>query len=184
MMKEFIKNNSELILALGLIFFGVLSRTTFHIQNNVEFVTAFSLASIYFFKNKSLAIATTLGILFLSDLIIGNSSIFIFTWSGFILGAVAFKFVSNNKLNLFATATLGAILSTAIFFLWTNFGVVALTTMYTKDLAGLVQSYINGIPFVVNQLIGNLIIVPAVFIAFNLIYKQSDIEDLQKIKQS
>ena len=173
MIKQILKNNFELILALSLIVLGVLSRTTLHIQNNVEFVTAFSLASIYFFKNKYLAIASTLGILFISDLFIGNSSIFLFTWSGFLLGAIVFKIFKTKPTNLFLTATFGAVLSTIIFFLWTNLGVVLLTTMYTKDLAGILQSYINAVPFVVNQLIGNLIIVPAVFIVFDLLYKNN-----------
>ncbi|KKQ36309.1 MAG: hypothetical protein US52_C0002G0002 [candidate division WS6 bacterium GW2011_GWA2_37_6] len=58
----------------------------------------------------------------------------------------------------------GGIISTVIFFLWTNFGVVLTTSMYPKTIEGLGQSYINGLPFITNQLAGNLIIVPALFV--------------------
>lgn len=162
-----------------LVILAVLSRTVFHINNNIEFITAFALVSAYFIKQKRYAIATVLGSIIISDLIIGNTNIVLFTWSGFLFTAlVGFALRNVNIKNRLAAAEISAVISTLAFFFWTNFGVVVLSTMYTKDLSGLIQSYYNGIPFLLNQLIGNMIIVPLVFMAFDYFYNNKSHQNI------
>jgi len=43
--------------------------------------------------------------------------------------------------------------------------------MYSKDLNGLLNSYFNAIPFLKNQLLGNLIFVPLIFLGAGLLLK-------------
>ena len=85
-MKSIAKN--DIIILLSFIILGVLSRTIFHIAPNLEFITAFSLSAAYFMANKRLSLAVPLFVMFFSDLIIGNSNIFLFTWSAFLVIAL------------------------------------------------------------------------------------------------
>jgi hypothetical protein len=90
----------------------------------------------------------------------------LFTYGAFalivLLGMFALKKV--HIINLVASA-LGA---SAIFFIVSNFGVWFSTTIYPKDLSGLIACYIAGIPFLSNAILGDLIYSAALFGAFEL----------------
>lgn len=162
-----------LILIVVYIIGGILSRTIFHLGPNVEFITAISISSAIILNNKKLALIVPISIMFLSDLMIGNSNIFIFTWSGFlfpvIIGFVLSKFIKkqtdNKILKLALFSELAGVTSSMFFFVWTNFGHWLTTNMYTKDVGGLISCYINAIPFLKPQLGGNLLIVPILVVA-------------------
>lgn len=153
-----------------------LTRTSLRIAYNFEFITALSISAGLFFKNKKFAILVPLVSLFISDLIIGNTNIYIFTWSGFLMSAIVGIFLdrilkSENNFSLVIGGIGSGVVSTIIFFLWTNLGVVLQTTMYSKDLAGLTRSYINAIPFLQNQLIGNVILVPVFLVLLKYLFE-------------
>lgn len=161
---------SDLILVIIFVLIGVLTRTIFHVGHNVEFITATSIVSGYFLSNKRLSFLVTLSSLIISDLILGNTIIFLFTWSGFIFGNLMGLLVSREKRFLSAliySQALGLV-STIFFFLWTNLGVVLTSNLYQKTWEGLLQSYINALPFLRPQLIGNLLIVPIIFVAVSV----------------
>lgn len=168
----------EIILGLILIILGILTRTYLHIGPNIEFVTAITLASGYFFKDKKIALLIPFGVLLVTDLFIGNTLIFVFTWSGFLFGfilATLLEKFSNKKVglqNLLLHSQSLGIISTFVFFLWTNFGVLVTTTMYQHNLAGLLLSYEMGLPFLINQLASNLVIVPGVFVLSRLVLQE------------
>jgi len=159
----------NIIFLMIAVIFGVLSRTIFHIAPNLEFVTAITLVGAYFIKNRKSKLILPLFIMSISDIILGNTNIMWFTWSGFMLLPVIqflLKKISKTdtsfRSGLFLTTSSG-IVGTILFYLWTNFGVVVLTNMYSHNFAGLMSSYINAIPFLRIQLQGNLIIVPMVY---------------------
>ena len=52
---------------------------------------------------------------------------------------------------------IGGLASSVIFFVVTNFGVWALTSMYENNLGGLINSYLFAIPFFHNTLLSTLI---------------------------
>src|SRR3990167_2936882 len=85
------------IAALGLIITGILFRTVFHIGDNIETITAASLiAGAYLGPFWALAVPLTS--MAVSDLLLGNSLIFIFTWTAYmIIGATAFLFFRKKK---------------------------------------------------------------------------------------
>lgn len=165
-------DRNELIFALIAITLGVLTRTFLDLGQNIEMVTAFAIVSGYFFTTKKLAYSVPLITMIISDIIIGNTSIFLFTWTGFLIaptiGSLLRKLVNKARDREFTFGVVGSqafgIISTLFFFVWTNLGVWLIGDMYVKDISGLIHSYINGIPFLLNQLLGNLIIVPLVFI--------------------
>lgn len=172
----------DFVFAILAVVLGVLTRTIFDLGQNVEMVTAFAIVSGYFFNNKKLAFAVPLITMILSDIFIKNTNIFLFTWSGFLFGPIAGsllrrlvnKFKGNFALGLVGSQGLG-IVSTLVFFLWTNLGVWLIGNMYVKDLSGLTLSYINAIPFLVNQLVGNLVIVPIVFVLGLIVFKSENL---------
>lgn len=145
----------KIFFALLLIAFGVLFRTNWHLGPNVEFVTAATLISTVYLGRK-FSILVPLTIMGISDFIIGNSSIFIFTWSAYIL----MGFFSRKR-----APWLNSIFASLLFYFWTNFGVWALDSfwMYSKDLAGLMRCYYMGLPFLRFNLIGNLLFVSLSF---------------------
>lgn len=132
-------------------------RTAFDLGPNVELVTmAMIISSFYLGRNWSLWLVFL--IMAASDLFIGTTSIFLFTWSGFLIPTV---FISQKLKSMFAGTIIG-LGSNLFFYIWTNFGVWLLDSwgMYSRDLAGLTMSYINGLPFLKLQLLSTLLFVP------------------------
>jgi len=85
-----------------------------------------------------------------------------FSWMGYPAGYLCLALIvvlgwlflkKVNTLRVLGTATLAAVL----FFLVTNFASMIADPIYTKDFNGLLQSYIAGIPFFRNTLVGNLV---------------------------
>lgn len=164
------------VLLISLFLVAFLERTIFDLGPNIELVTmAMILASFYLGKIQALWLVFL--IMVTTDRIIGNTWIFIFTWSGFLIPAFfagkVFKKLKIRKFNfrLRLLPLTGAGLAFNLFFyLWTNFGVWLLDTwgMYSKDLSGLLSCYINGLPFFKNQLVSTLIFIPLGFLAFEV----------------
>lgn len=180
-MKQFnhYKISPRLLFAVLLVMLGILFRTTWHLGPNVEFVTSATLlAGTYL--GREWAILIPLIIMTVSDTIIGNTSIFIFTWSAYVMiGLVGQWKLKEQKIilpwrdkkqrtnlimKMAKVTSLGAIAS-FWFFLWTNFGVWLLDSwgMYPKTSRGLLDAYILGLPFLKYNLLGNLVLVPSAF---------------------
>lgn len=147
---------------------ALLERTVFDLGPNVELVTALMVLSAFYFGRKY-SLAAVLVVMVLSDLVIGNSGIFIFTWSGFLIPALFIHMAKRwDRLGLFSG--IGANL---FFFVWTNFGVWLMDGwgMYANDLGGLVSSYVNGLPFLRLQLMSTILFVPLGVLVFEVLKK-------------
>ena len=157
-------NNLKIKIFGGLILIGLgfFFRTIGHIAPNIEYVTAASLLAGAYLGKKS-AILVPLIIMVLSDTLIGNTNIFLFTWSAYAL--IGYLSYLSNLRGKIIRATGAGILASIFFYLWTNFGVWALDSwgMYPKTLAGLIESYLMGLPFLKLNLLGNLFFVPVSF---------------------
>ena len=162
----------KLILPLLLIA-AVLERTVFDLGPNFEFITTALILSAFYLGKKQSFLLTFL-ILLISDFILGNTNIFIFTWSGFLIPALfASNLLKKIKLNKILLGTGLGISSNIFFYLWTNFGVWAFDSwgMYPNSIQGLLQSYINGLPFLKYQIISTLLILPVTFVVFEIVKK-------------
>lgn len=164
-----IKDKNKILFAAILIVLGILFRTVWHLGDNVEFVTTASLlASVYL--GFRYAILVPFLIMMITDLVIGNTNIFIFTWSAYIIiGLFGYIGLGSSKAgfrNRILQVTGMGFTASLWFYIWTNFGVWLLDSglMYPKTMAGLFDSYILGIPFFKYNLIGNLVLVPTSFI--------------------
>lgn len=137
---------------------------------NLEIVTVTSVIAAVIMGWRA-ALIIPLASMILSDLIIGNSSIFIFTWGSFAiigLGAVLLRKL-NDKPKIQILSSVGfAAFSSFVFFIVTNFG-VWLQGWYPATFAGLISSYVMAIPFYRTMLIGNLIMVPTAIAVWQLV---------------
>jgi len=185
-----VPNKNQFFPAILLIVLGVLFRTVLHLGDNIEFVTSAALLSGSFLS-LYWALIVPLLIMVISDFFIGNTLIYLFTWSAYlIIGILGFILLRSPKGVFTHTlqATYTGIIAAIIFFLWTNFGVWLLDTygMYPDNLSGLLESYIFGLPFFKMNLLGNLFFIPISFFLFHLFislkFNQSENYSPQKAK--
>src|SRR3989338_9794842 len=87
----------KLIMAVLLVTLGVLFRTVWHLGPNVEFVTSATLlAGAYL--GKKWAFIVPVSIMAISDLTLGNTNIFMFTWSAYlIIGLTGHQLLKDQK---------------------------------------------------------------------------------------
>lgn len=156
---------NKILFAGFLILLGIFFRTLWHVAPNVEFVTAASLLAATYLGRRY-AILVPFLIMVVTDTLIGNTNIFIFTWSAFLIIGLAGLVLRHLKgIKLVGGATAMGVVSSLFFFVYTNFGVWLLDSwgMYTRTLTGLIQCYIMGLPFLKLNLLGNLFFVPVSF---------------------
>jgi hypothetical protein len=132
---------------------------------NLELVTASTLVAATFLHRR-MALVVPLAIAVVGDLIIGNTPILFFTWSAFALiglSGLLLRGLRRSRGKLMLTSVGAGVAASVFFFVYTNFGVWVLTSMYPHTWAGLVQCYVMGLPFYRTMLLGNLVFVPAYF---------------------
>jgi len=144
--------------------------SNYHIAPNLELVTVVTVIAAITMGWRA-ALIVPISSMIASDLVIGNSSIFIFTWGSFALigaGAVILKKL-NNKPKTQILSSFGFVAASSfLFFIVTNFG-VWLQGWYPATFSGLISSYLMAIPFYRTMLIGNLILVPAAITIWQLV---------------
>jgi hypothetical protein len=161
-------NIKKASIAILLIVFSTLGRifriNFFPELYNIEPITVAALLAGAFL-GFGYALIVPLAVIALTDMYIGNTSILFFTWSAWaiigILGLVLKKSKKESFSFGFKMAGMG-ILASLFFFIWTNFGVWALSGMYAHTLDGLASCYVLALPFLKMNLLGNIIIVPVV----------------------
>jgi len=155
----------KIIFAILLIAFAVISRLLLKNLPNVETITVTVLLAGSMLGGVY-AVVIALVAMAISDMIIGNDAILIFTWGAFaiigLLGLVLHKKKKTGFKYVLQMTGLGMIASLLFYFL-TNFGVWLMwPSMYSPTWQGLMQSYIMGLPFLRYNFLGNLVIVPVV----------------------
>lgn len=134
----------------------------YQIAPNLELVTVASVVAAITIGWRA-ALVVPLASMMISDNIIGNTSIYMFTWGAFALiglGATLLNKMSNKPKKQILSSIGFAISSSFIFFLITNFG-VWVQGWYPATIDGLISSYVMAIPFYRTMLIGNLILIPS-----------------------
>ena len=144
---------------------AVLTRVLPHPPNFAP-ITGIALFSGSFLTGIS-AFVLPLGIMLLSDLIIGFHSTMIYVYGSFLIIVLLGRLLKKN--NSFVRLTTISSTSSTLFFLITNFGVWLSENIYPKTLQGLEQSYIMGLPFFKNTLIGDFFYTFVLFYGFQFI---------------
>jgi len=155
---------AKLITATALIAFGIFSRFFLQGIPNFETITVVSLLAGSLLGGVW-TIAIGLIVVAATDMFIGNTIIFAYTWSAWaFMGFFGYalrkrgKTVVRHSLELTGMGIVGVL----FFFTWTNFGVWHVGQMYSHTFAGLAASYTAGIPFLKYQLMSAVLFIPTV----------------------
>ncbi|PFG43470.1 hypothetical protein ATJ88_2167 [Isoptericola jiangsuensis] len=131
---------------------------------NLELSTAAAFAAAALLRHRA-AMLAPLVVVMVSDLVLSNSAILVFTWTAWAVIGVASWWTRRASGGVRFVAALGfGVGSTLWFYLWTNFGVwlQGRGTFYPAGLDGLAASYVAGLPFLRPMLLGNLVLLPVV----------------------
>lgn len=163
--------------AVALIAIATLTRIIPH-ELNFSPLGAVALFGGAYFLNRGLAVAVPILATFISDLVLNNTlykSAQGFQWfyDGFYWQYLAYAIIvfwgasilKNVKVQ---NVIVGALGSSLIFFLVSNFGVFAMSSTYTKDVAGLMTCMAAGIPFIKTTILGDMIFSVLFFGAYAL----------------
>lgn len=137
-----------------LIIIGFLTRLMPH-PANFTAVGAIALFSGYYFKDKRIAFAVPMIIMLLSDWYIGfyDWKLLLSVYAAFAL-VILLGIAIRNKKWLWSLPM--SLAGTASFFLITNGAVWLFYNWYPHTLTGLITCYIEGLPFLKNNFIGDL----------------------------
>jgi len=158
--------NNKLVLALLLVVFACLWRVLG--VYNFSPIAATALFSGALFGRKAMAFILPLVVLFVSDLLVNtfvyqmpNPFAYFFKWEAlsvyptYIVITLIGGWVGLK--GKYARVPMGAITSSALFFVVTNTAAWASDSMYTKNIAGLIESYTLALPFVQNTFWGDMV---------------------------
>lgn len=108
------------------------------------------------FLPKRYAVALPLGVMLVSDLLIGfyTPAVMLSVYASFLASSLIGFWVRKRQ-NL-GTVVSGTLLGSVVFFLTTNAAVWMFGTWYPKTLQGLMGAYLAGIPFFRNTVLGDL----------------------------
>jgi len=140
----------NLMLALLIISFGILSRVIVHTSNFTP-VLSLALFSGIYLKGRQ-AVFVPLALMAISDLIIGFYPLMYLTWGSIVL--ISFFGLWLKERKNFVNVLSGSLASAVFFFIVTNFG--AWLTLYPHTVDGLRQCYILAIPFFRSSLVSTV----------------------------
>jgi hypothetical protein len=130
--------------------------------HNLELSTAAAFAAAGLLRHR-LAMLAPLAVVAASDVLLGNSSVLVFTWTAWaVIGVGAWWAGRVQGRSRFVSALGFGVGSSLFFYLWTNAGVwwLGRGTFYPAGLDGLLASYVAGLPFLRPMLLGNLVLLP------------------------
>lgn len=156
-------------MAIFFILAAVLIRVLSHFDliphlANFAPIAAMALFGGVYLKDKKMALVIPLAAMFVSDIFIGfyNPWILASVYGSFVLIGLLGVWLKKHKTlaNVFGASLFGSV----IFFLLTNFAVWAVPhSLYPQTLQGLLNSYMMGLPFFRNTLMGDLFYTGAMF---------------------
>ena len=172
--------NFENAVICFLVLLGIIIRVLAHYKilplwPNFAPIGALALFSGVYLRKKY-ALVVPLAAMAVSDFIIGWHNLVLFTWGCFALIGVIGWLVRKRK-NIM-TVIGGSLVGSVLFYIVTNFAVWLFTPLYTRDISGLIQSYVMAIPFFRNTLLGDLFFVGIFFGVYELImalYRQREL---------
>jgi len=158
--------NARNIFILVLIIAAAALRISGVLPYNFTPVAAIALFGGAMFSNRGLAFGVPLGIMLISDVFIGLHSSMLAVYVALLLVVLIGRLISVEPTMLKA---LGAgLVGSVLFFFITNATAWWVLPEYTKDVAGLINSYLAGLPFFRGTLAGDLLFTTVFFGSFKL----------------
>ncbi len=155
----------EHYLAFSAVVLGaIFLRLTPHVPN-VAPIGALALFSGFIMPNVG-GFLLPLVAMIISDMFLGFHSTISYVYGSFIL-ITGIGYLLHKKATLIEVG-LGSFTGSVLFFIITNFGVWMTSSLYEKNMSGLLRSYMMGLPFLRNTLIGDLFYNAIFFISYIL----------------
>lgn len=151
---------------IGIVVLGACARLLPHPWNFTPLM-AIGLFAGYHARKTSTGILATVSALALSDAVMGFDSSFWYVYGAMLIPVLLGRLIRNRSGVSAVAAT--ALASSVSFFLITNFMVWAAGRLYPHTIAGLTASYLAGIPFYRNQLLGDAFYTLAMFGGYALL---------------
>ncbi|MDE2462109.1 MAG: hypothetical protein KGO02_00125 [Alphaproteobacteria bacterium] len=158
--------NPRQTLLAAMIFVAAASRLIPH-PPNMTALTAMALFAGATLARPRYAFLVPLAALVLSDLLIGFYSGMVFVYGAF-AATVGIGLLLRQRRRPLAIGA-ASLAGSALFYLVTNFGVWASSSLYPETGAGLVACYTAGIPFFRNMVEGDLFYAAVLFGSFALL---------------
>ena len=153
------------MLAYALIVLGLVFRVVPHMPNYAPVAAIALFAGAYL--NKKAVPWVPLAIMVASDLMIGLHDVVLYTWGAFIVIGYFGMFLRDKRSPLRVAGM--TVLSSLFFYVITNFGVWL--AWYPHTTAGFVDCYVKALPFMRNDMAGNLIFALAIFGSYELVMR-------------
>ena len=157
---------NKIIITFGLVAVGIVGRLVPHLWNMTPIAAVVILAGAKFGWKWGAGVAV-IG-MFLGDLILGfyTPQVMISVYACLALsGVIGYLIKKSQKTGVILGASA---ISTIIFFLVTNYAVWQWSPLYFHNLSGLITSYIAGLPFFANQILGDMFFTLALFAIWEL----------------
>lgn len=141
-----------------------------HKPANVEYITSATLVLCFTLKKRYSPIVPV-AISALSDAIIGCDAVSVFVWTAWMIIGICIEISKKFIVRYPMSSGIGlALVCSSIFYLWTNFGVWAISSgrWYPNGVDGLIVCLMAGIPFALNMLLNNLIFLPIICYAISI----------------
>lgn len=158
--------SQKIILLSVLILVAVFSRLLPH-PPNFTAIAAVALFAGAHFRSRLLAFLIPFTAMVFSDLIIGFHNTLISVYAAFAITVAIGMYISEKKSPQLIVS--GALASSVLFFLITNFAVWLAGGMYPMDFSGLMLCYAAAIPFFQNTLAGDLFFTGILFGSYYLL---------------
>lgn len=156
------------VLAAAMIAIGIAGRIMPHMWNTTP-VTAIALfmAAYFGFRYSAAAVVAVMAI---SDAVIGGYQwqVMVSVYASLFAAAAIGMLIRKDA--RISTALPAALASSALFFLVTNWAVWQWSPLYAHTWSGLIDSYVMGLPFFRNSLIGDIFYTASFFGAFEIIH--------------
>lgn len=158
--------NSRNLFILLLIVAAAAVRIWGDLPYNFTPVAAIALFGGAMFSNRALAFGMPLSVMLISDAFIGFHSSLIAVYGAFLAIVVMGRLISVKPTMLAALGRAAA--GSVLFFLITNAAAWWVLPEYTKDLGGLLSSYVAGVPFFRGTFAGDLLFTSVLFGSYKL----------------
>jgi hypothetical protein len=155
------------MLAYLFILIGAILRVIPHPANFAPIAAIALFGGTYL--NRKQALALPLLAMLLSDFFIGFDSLQtrLIVYSSFLMIGLIGLWIRKHK--TIYTVLGGTLFGSILFFLLTNLPFVHPVSLYPMTLSGTMQSYVNGLPFFKNTLLGDLFYVSVFFGSYELV---------------
>ena len=160
----------EIVFVLFLIGLGIASRLVPHPWNFTA-IGSMALFSGFSFKSNKFLIIIPFISLFISDSVLGFYDGMIYVYAGFAIGICLsliyfYKATALSFKNRVMTLSGLSVVSSFLFFMLTNFGVWFGAAFYPQNVNGLLTAYVAGLPFLFNQIAGDLFFAGIIFYVY------------------